>query len=505
MLIGINNSYMCNNVFNKSFKGNSNGEVIIIPREEEEISQNNDKMSNDTWYPPYPPIYWYGSYYQPQINSNKVNDVKKTNELSQIDFQVKNPIILEKIKTAINNITNIEGNENLFNNKDGNKLIIKEGSFICKNSKKNMSDLYMVIPDSKNKTFQLILNNNLDWNDIDGFTKFYYNQSNIVSDDENFYLYKGLGEFLNFDDGEYDDETSIELSFSNVLKMLYMSSDSNTLININDIYQENKDGDYDKKVVLDNKCINDFVSSYFAAKMSKIDVPATVNTLYNACCGNMNVKFPNANSPKTKENELTFKTTLDAEKYLKQQYGINADFKKNLKFANDFTNAVKELNDIIDDNEKENYKKSGKKSIFDGLKVKTSRKAFNDRNGVAAFMTDDCTTIYIKEDKQNEIYKLINSSSLNCMLGAGNNVKNEIFIHELSHYLDKINEKPDGKNMLTIDGLKIASKVSAYATHDANEFCAEYVSGRMSDKKYPLIADIIFQQNWNGPKLNFPD
>ena len=77
-------------------------------------------------------------------------------------------------------------------------------------------------------------------------------------------------------------------------------------------------------------------------------------------------------------------------------------------------------------------------------------------------------------------------------------------IHEFAHLLH-VMDSPKAfyfyaENEPEIEEVPIIQMVSDYATNNAGEFVAEYISGRLSGKSYPKVVDALYKK-YGGPDL----
>ena len=390
---------------------------------------------------------------------------EKLKETYGIDSDIKDGRILGKILPAVEEFCKLNKDENLFNG-----LKLKESKF---NSE---DEIYLEYCNADENEYLIVFNSSVDWKNLDKFTKKEYDSAKIASYNPEYFLYKALAGFLNFQFNPYATEINLKTEPEQDVKGY--------------IYR-----------ITDSSDIADFNNSYIAAKMSREFVPCELDEYFRCNIGNTDLKYRKAKPLIKNEGvNFNFKSKEEAQKYLFDNYKIKADF-NNLRYANECCGAVFDLVHAI-----------GDESIFEGLTIET-KNIFQDTSASAE------TTIVV--DK-NEAKITMNPASNwkyadKCIekdfkwgYFSANSIKNDIFMHELAHYLDFMGNPTRYYNLnsdfcITDEDERIFARVSQYASIDNSEFCAEYVAGRMAGIKYPKAVDERFEYFWNGPVINFPN
>lgn len=417
---------------------------------------------------------------------------KKLESLYGIKSEIKNPELLKKVEKVISEFCEINDNNNLFNKKAA-ELTINEEPL------ENGSVYHMDIDNDK---YTLTFNSLHDWNsdtsgkndnNVASRTKRQYNAALVGSDNPNYYLYSSLGDFLFFNEKPnrylYNNNYG---GFPEVLKDNFGNNDNKTVLKLQRLCRVND--------------INIWNKSYIGSKMSGEQLPQILDTYFKQLSDNLNLKFPEVKSTTQKQSSV-FLSTKKVQECLKKEYGIEADI-KDMRYANNCLNAVKELTNA-----------AGDKNIFKGLVIRTNAKDFTDyenRINVSGKTWRNfelgksiiSLNPKVMEEAEESLKITYNKGEL-----ASDKIKNSIFIHEMAHWLNSKNVPLEyGSTIIhsikfnnDYDAGNIAGRVSTYAADSPEEFCAEYVSGRMDGHKYPEITNKLFEKLWNGPKLNFPN
>ncbi len=395
--------------------------------------------------------------------SNDIAEIlnSKLKNIYGIKSDIKDKTLLGKIYSVVQEFCELNENDKLFNN-----LTIQTRNLPAKEYKR-------VIKMQDNYT--LSFNKGVDWKNIEQITKDLFNKGHIASQNPKYLIYQGFGDFLNF---------------SNNPKAHYKCAD---------LFYE-KDCASLPFRICNSTSLEAFNSHVTAAKMSKEFLPSDVEKYMRENTGNLSLKFPEALANYIEGSKIKFNTTDEAVEFLKQ-FGIQAEF-SDIRQANLCAQAVEDLIQAVDN-----------KQIFNGLKIKNSPETFaNNSETVAQFDFNYKThenDIKLNPNIQWQNSENLMAESFNNMFHPTTKVK-DYFIHELSHYIDfkgnpeKFLEMENKFGGFNTSGIFATSKVSEYATEDPAEFCAEYICGKMAGIEYPEVTDKLFQQFWNGCKLNFP-
>lgn len=394
---------------------------------------------------------------------------KQLKNLYNIDSNIKDPVLARKTIDAVSDFCKINKKDKLFS-----------GLKINTEPLNNNSTGYASF-DTATKDFNLYFNENFNWKELGKITEDTYNKGEIAVNNPNYFLYKHLGDFLNFKYNPYSNEMVLDRYFAN-----YSADVARKLSDSTNIY--------------------DFISHYIAARMSKKQLQKSLKTFFEEQNGNTDIKFPKPVAETFKTGSLhKFKSIEDANKYLSQNYGITADV-ETTAMANLIAGSADDLSKLI-----------GSKNYFNGLTIKTDASKFSNNSTKASLHWNKDTgeaTLYINPAynwKNNQKFALKDYENGHHPTA---NPKDSI-THELCHWLDfKGNPQrfgttefafSKGERIYNDFGKSITAKVSAYATKSPAEFCAEYICGRINGLKFPNATNKEFLERWNGPILNFAD
>ncbi len=327
--------------------------------------------------------------------------------------------------------------------------------------------------------FFLKLDSQFDWSKLQEQVQEMYDSGQICSNNKKAPIYEGLGRFLYF-----------------------------TIIDQNDYLANTKPGSLpDKDIALANQLSSNakessanFHSAYIAARMCKIELPKKIIWSF--------LKFPQPVPLERKVDTVcNFETCQQAQEYLKDKYGIEAEFADTTQAnlcAGTMEDFIKLNNDpkifdglriqiMTEDVEKEYLKAKGYIGRLGGLVSHSNHYDTNNNT------LEDLTLRFPgKPETIDELSKDYSSG-----LHPSANMK-QTFDHELAHWL---HAKKAPLFYVLVGGIENAGKdlsgrVSGYAQMDIKEFVAEYVTGRMSGATYPKVVDEMYRQ-FNGPDLKF--
>ncbi len=406
-----------------------------------------------------------------QLSSKGCNFInKQLKNLYNIDSNIKDPKLAQKTFDAVEDFCKLNKKDKMF---AGLKLTSEAmDDAACSGYAKF---------DTTKKEFNICFNENFNWKELEKITEEAYNNGKIAANNPKYFLYKHLGEYLNFKYNPSSYKITADREFVNIT------------------------ADKARKIS-DSTNINEFNSNYIAARMSKKQLPKTMRTFFEEQNGNVDLKFPKP-IPETFNSGSThkFKSMDDAKDYLSKNYGIQADL-ETLTQANMLAGSADDITKLL-----------GSKKYFQGLQIKTDINKFDDTATKASLCWNHSTgdaILYL-----NPAYNWKNNAKLmlkdyEAGLHPSANPK-DIFTHELCHWLDfngnplKFGQKEiafkRGETIYNDFGKSITGKVSAYAAQSPAEFCAEYICGRLNGIKYPESTNKEFLLSWNGPKLNFID
>lgn len=396
---------------------------------------------------------------------------ERLKEKYSIDSNINNPTLLGYIFQAVEDFCSLNHNNKMFD-----RLELRYGVVDDKDV------LFVPVEDYDTGQYTIVFNKAVDWKNIKKITENLYENAIIPSNNPKFPIYEALGDFINFKYNPYAHQLNSEAEYGNE--------------NYFDIYK-----------ICESLNIRRFNACYIASKMSGVNTPKFLREIYFENSTNTDLIFPKTQFEFKKGKIFHFNTIKEAEDYLKQ-YGVSAEFCA-LSQADDFTGAIEDLIEL-----------TGDKDIFKGLKVHPDLNQFFSTNTCAAF----CYKYGIDKKPKSRIVlnpahdwkktKALARYSYDDGFRPTYLTKSD-FIHELSHYIEYINNpesfmeqvKYDNENPreLTYTEKLIRSKVSGYATTNTREFCAEYISARLAGVKYPKAVDFEFIKNWKGKPLTFPD
>lgn len=385
----------------------------------------------------------------------------KLKNIYGINSSIQDKTLLGKVYAVVQEFCELNSDDKLFHN-----LTLRTCNLLLK----KFSQVTKI-----QNNYTLSFNKNTDWKNIEQITKDLFNKGFVGSKNPKYLIYQGFGDFLNF-----SNNPKARYECAN----LFYEGSSSTL----------------PFRICNSTNLEAFNSHATAALMSKEFLPADIEKYLRENMGNLSLKFPEAFANYIEGSKIKFNTTDEAVEFLKQ-FGIQAEF-SDIRQANLCAQAVEDLIQAVDN-----------KQIFNGLKIKNSPETFaNNSETVAQFDFNYKThenDIKLNPNIQWQNSENLMAESFNNMFHPTTKVK-DYFIHELSHYIDfkgnpeKFLEMENKFGGFNTSGIFATSKVSEYATEDPAEFCAEYICGKMAGIEYPEVTDKLFQQFWNGCKLNFP-
>lgn len=324
-------------------------------------------------------------------------------------------------------------------------------------------------------TYEITFNKDTDWKNIGSITEDLFQKGKIGSKNPDYLFYKDLGDFINF--------SQTPKTYRECRLMAYEGENMTLPFRL-----------------CNNTNVGEFNAHVIASKMCKEALPRDIEAYFRKNTGNMSLKFPESIPKFLEGSKISFKTIDEAAAFLRQ-YGIKAEF-SDIKQANCCAQAVEDL-----------IQAAGSKDIFNGLKIINSPDSFKESGKTVAKFDFNYET-FENNIKLNPNIDWQNSENMmtedfNIMFHPTTRLK-DYFTHELSHFLDfngnpeKFLKMENEFGRFNKSGLFITSKVSDYATEHPAEFCAEYICGKMAGIEYPEVTDKLFQQFWNGCKLNFP-
>ncbi len=486
---------------------NTNNNVIIIPdiRETDEtVNTNNSQLTKTVC-----------ELKNPEIIKKELNK----NYGIEIASNIKNPELLSNIQNAVEDFCKISNSKKLFKGlKIGDKCTGNVPSSV------NINEF--------SKKVRIEYNQNFDWSKLKDYTQSKYDEGKICSNNPKYYLYEPLASYLLLNgknltkkdlNKNLKDEFNSDLNNKNLTQ-----SEKFNIARMQERFYALKQ----RFSSSDN--LYDILKSYITVKMCEERIPKDCDILFNLVKSRLgtdvNLKYPEVKSPE--KTDRKFSSVEHAKSYLLKKYGIEADL-PNLNYANSCVEAVEDLTQALDD-----------ETFFNGLKIETNGKYMEDKKtfGMVVPYKRNSNNEFERMDKilspiqapqlweklkqcpkddfkaeielNPEIFSEERAENLyNNGGSAASNIKG-LFTHELSHY---IAAKSNPYNFLYAtalffsneETLNAAYRVSSYAaTEDANEYLAEYITGRMSGQKYPEIVNKQFYNIWDTyfkTNINFPD
>lgn len=396
----------------------------------------------------------------------KINESLKN--IYGIDANLTNLPIAEKVLSTVEDFCSVNKKKNLFKGLELNSGVVPTTEDIAINS-------YNL----ENGKFAIKFNESIDFNNLDKITKEAYNAGKIPADDPNCLLYREFGHFLNFKHNPTAYHVTTGRSYCGESELI-------------------------ARRLSDSKKVSDFNANYIAGRMCGKTYPKKLYTYFEENVGNTNLRFPKPTLININTGSVhKFKKITDAQKYLLDNYGIEAEFITQQQ-ANYFAGAVDDL-----------CKMTGDKTVFRGLKVTKD----TNPNSLSLQMsthwdyaTGECSMTINPAYNWKQEVKMGKDYFQSGHFSTEN--PKDRYIHELAHWLDfkgnpvKYGQKElafsSGETYFNDIGKTWASKVSKYAANSPGEFCAEYIAGRFNGIKYPKCVDDSFMNYWNGPALNFP-
>lgn len=163
--------------------------------------------------------------------------------------------------------------------------------------------------------YTIIFNKDADWKNIGNLTEEAFQKGKTGSKNPNYFIYKNLGDFLCF--------SKNPKNYRECRSMLYEGVDATLPFRI-----------------CNNTNMQEFNAHAIASKMCGESLPADIEEYFRKNTG-LSIKFPEAIPGFFEGSKISFDTTDDVIKFLKQ-YGIEAEF-SNIKQANSCAQAVEDL------------------------------------------------------------------------------------------------------------------------------------------------------------------
>ena len=397
----------------------------------------------------------------PQIN-------KQLKYIYGINAQLTNLPLAKRILTSVEQFCSVNKKNDLFN-----------GLELSCDAALNKNSAFLREYSVKDSKFTIKFNEKFDFENLDSIIKDAYNMGKIPSDNPNVLFDIQLGHFLNF----RHNPTAYHITCNRN----YIDKSEKLALRISD-----------------SKNMADFNANYIAGRMSGKTYPKKLYTYFEGNLGNTNLKFPKPTPISINQGSIhKFAKISDAQKYLLDNYGIEAEFVTTQQ-ANLFAGAVDDMCNMV-----------GNKTCFKGLKITKNKNPDSLKTQMSThwdYATEEASmTINPAYNWKQEI----NLAKHNYQTGFRTTANpKDIYIHELAHWLDfkgnpvKFGEREikfsNGNLIFNEYGKNVTSKVSIYAQTSPGEFCAEYIAGKYNGIQYPKCVDDLFTTHWNGPKLNFP-
>ncbi len=411
----------------------------------------------------------------PNLTSDKIcvtNPIAQINKslknIYGIDSKLTNLPLAKRILASVEKFCSVNKKKDLFNG-----LELSCGN--APTTKMFTNKSY----DVKTGKYAIKFNEKFDFKNLDDIVSDAYNTGKIPSEDPNCLFYRELGHFLNFKHNP----------------MAYHVTTGRVFCDRSELIA---------RKLSDSVNIADFNANYIAGRMSGKTYSKALYETFEENLGNTNLRFPKPSPININQGSThKFERISDAQKYLLDNYGIEAEFITKQQ-ADYFAGAVDDL-----------CKMTGDKTCFRGLKITKDHNPDSLLTQMTThwdYSTGEASIIINPAYNWKQELKKV---KLDFQTGhfPTENPKDR-YIHELAHWLDfKGNPERYGKTEIQFSngqtyfndtGKTFTSKVSTYAAKSPAEFCAEYIAGRYNGIKYPKCVDDLFIKNWNGPVLNFP-
>lgn len=401
--------------------------------------------------------------------TNPIVEINRTlKNVYGIDSKLTNLPLAERVSASIKNFCSVNKKKDLFKGLELNCEVNPRTDSVITRSY-----------DVQTGKYAIQFNEKYDFKNLDKITQDAYKAGEIPSAHPDTFFNIELGHFLNFKNNPIAYKVTTERSFCKESELISfkLSNSSN---------------------------MADFNANYIAGRMSGQSYPKILYRYFEGNAGNTCLKFPKPTPSKINQgSNHKFTRISDAQKYLSDNYGIDAEFITTQQ-ANYFAGAVDDM-----------CKMTGDKTCFKGLKITQDFNTDNLNTQMSThwnYATGEATmTINPAYNWKQEAKKA--ETDFHEGLHPTKNKKDK-YIHELAHWLDfKGNPVKYGQTEISFsDGDKVfneygksaTSKVSRYAATSPAEFCAEYITGKFNGIKYPESVDNLFTIHWNGPKINFP-